>query len=252
MSNNHFYKVALLGSVALLLPNASVAQTVEANDVVTLSDWRNDDLYSNGISVEQMMDDADVYGPGNEEIGSVENVLIGENGRVLSIIAQVGGFWDIGDTHVNVPWDQVEVSAGNRIVVPVTEENADDYSIYADDLVTAAEATGSVQTVDDDLETGPRTWRATDLIGDYARLRDEDTYANYGYIEDIIIRNGEVAAVLVSADVGWGGQRGTYAYPYYGYGYGWSPAASTYDLPYNRDEIGALEPYDRSQMDLYN
>ena len=98
--------------------------------------------------------------------------------------------------------------------------------------------------------TGPRAWRATDAIGDFARLKDGDGYANYGYVDDLIIRGGEIAAVVVSPDVGVGAAApGVYAYPYYGYDYGWDPGLNTYDLPYDREEVGALEPFDYERFD---
>ena len=56
------------------------------------------------------MDEASVYGPTGEDIGSVENLVIGAEGRLLGIIAQVGGFLSIGDTHVFVPWEQLQFS----------------------------------------------------------------------------------------------------------------------------------------------
>ncbi len=235
----------LAAATALTLP--ATAQTLTTENVIALDDWNYDELYANGLSVDQMLDDADVFGPTGEEIGTVENVLIGTDGRVLSIIAQVGGFWDIGDTHINVPWDQVQVTSREAVAIPVTEDTVEDYSLYADDLVTAAEATGAVEEVDDDLATGPRVWRATELIGDYARLREDEGvggYANYGYVNDIIIRDGEVAAVIVEPDVGWAGARGPYAYPYYGYGVGWQPGTAYYDLPYGRGDVENMEAFD--------
>ncbi len=174
--------------------------------------------------------------------------MFSSDGQVLSIIAQVGGLWDIGDTHVNVPWDQVEV-VGTRVTIPVTEDTADDYSLYSDELITAAEATGSIETVDDDVATAARVWRATELIGDYVRVRDDDTYANYGYVEDLIVRDNMLAAVAVRADVGWAGTRGAFAYPYYGYDYGWTPGSTYYDLPYTAGEVGQAEPFDYDRFD---
>lgn len=230
----------------------AIAQTLEADQIVALEDWDPDELYTGGLSVERLMDEFEVYGPTGDDIGSVENVLIGADGRVLSIIAQVGGFWDIGDTHVNVPWDQVEIGADERVVIPVTEETVDDYSVFADEVISAIDATGSVEVVDDDVEPVGRVWRATDLIGDYARLRQDTGYANYGYVNDVLIRNGEVAAVIVNPDVGmWreeGVYDGPYAYPYYGYGYGWNPGANYYDLPYARDEVAGMEPFEYDRL----
>ncbi|HEV7344898.1 MAG TPA: PRC-barrel domain-containing protein [Devosia sp.] len=225
--------------------------TVQSNEVITLADWRYDDLYGQGVSVEELMDDMEVWGVTGEEIGSVENVLFGADGQVLALVAEVGGFWDIGDTHVSIPWDMVEVGLEN-IVVPVTEDTVGDYSVfnegyaYDDAYVTATSAATDIQEVGGDgfdtLETGPSVWRATDLIGDYARIRDADTYQNYGYVNDIIIRDGEIAATVISADAGYGAP-GYYAYPYTGYAGG-----DYYDVPYGRTEVDTLEPYDYNRM----
>lgn len=235
--------------LALALPVAATGQTVATDDVVALSDWTYDDLYAGGLSVEEFIDEMDVYGVGGDEIGDVENVLLGSDGRVLSIIAEVGGFWDIGDTHVNIPWDAVDIRAdGEGVTVPVTEETVDDYALYPDEMITETEAGTTIKPVDDDPVTGARVWRATELIGDYARLRDGDGYLNYGYVDDVIIRDGRVAAVMVRPGSGWG-TPGVYGYPYYGYEYGWEPGLAHYDLPYAREEIVALEPFDYDRFE---
>lgn len=220
-------------------------QTVTPQEVVTLSEWNTDDLYVNGLSVDDMIDDADVYGVNGEEIGSIENVIFSNDGRVISVVAEVGGFWDMFDTHVNVPWDEVRVNAEGEIAIPVTEENVEDYSTWKTGYLTAGEAGGNVEVVDDDLETGPALFRATDLIGDYSRIRDGDSYRNYGYINDLIIRDGQLQAVVVSPDSGYGMTRGAYAYPYYGWG--WNAGRPYYDMPYGAGDVadvGALD-YER-------
>ena len=57
--------------------------------VVSLPDWRYDDLYSNGVSARNLFD-RDVYGRTGDEIGDVEDILIGPDGQVKSIVAEVG------------------------------------------------------------------------------------------------------------------------------------------------------------------
>ncbi|MEX2375838.1 MAG: hypothetical protein WD942_09695, partial [Dehalococcoidia bacterium] len=122
-----------------------------------------------------------------------------------------------------------------------------DYSVFNDELVTLGDA-GEIQEVGGhgfgDVETGPRVWRATDLIGDYARLVQNDGFRNYGYVNDIIIRNGQIAATVISPDSGYGAG-GYYAYPYTGYTDG-----DYYDLPYGDDEVGAVEPFEYDRMTL--
>lgn len=238
---------------AAMAQQATTAAPLSDAEVINLNEWRYDELYTQGWRAEDFWA-AEVYGPAGEEIGDVENLIIGQDGKILSIIAEVGGLWDIGDTHVNVPWDQVEIAPGlDRITIPVTEENVGDYSLFKTNLLTAEKAAGETQVVDDDLATGMQAWKLTDLTNDYVRLRGDDAgaHANYGYVDDVIFsRDGELQAVVVRPDVGYGAP-GYYAYPYYGYGYGWVPGTPYYDLPYRQNEIGELEPFDYERMGDY-
>jgi hypothetical protein len=212
--------------------------------VLALDNWNYDTAYRYGWSVERLMDQAEVIGPSGDDIGSVENVIVGDRGHILGIIAQVGGFWDIGDTHVFVPWNEVQVSPDlERAVVPIREDNVDQYSGYANDVLRRA-ATGRTQVVDDDLATGPHIWRATDLIDDYAYLNNQ---TGYGYVNDLIFTpDGDLHAVVVNASPGWGG--GYRAFPFYGYAYGWSPSYSGYNLGYGTADVGRMNRFDYSRM----
>lgn len=236
-------------ALALSLPTLAAAQEDIQADVVPLSGWNHDDLYAGGISVKELMD-ADVNGPTGEDIGDVENVLFDQSGNVLSIVAEVGGFLEIGDTHVNIPWDQVQVTeGGDEVAIPVTQEAVEDYTLFTDPIVTRGEAVTDIEQVSGDnagvVGTGPAVWRATEVIGDYARLKDGDGWANYGYVSDLILHDGKIAAVVVGPDVTWG-RPGLYAYPYYAAG--WHPGSEFYDLPYERAEADALEPFDPDRL----
>lgn len=217
MSNRSFLTLPL----ALALGTAGGAagaqqQAPEAlsdAEVIALSEWRYDDLYSGGISADDVIDEMVVYDPTGEEIGIVEDILIGPEGRVVAIVAEVGGIWDIGDTHVSVPYDRVEMAADQSgIVVPVTEGTVGDYGNRGD----AATLTG-VENVDSEIAAGiddvplPRAWRVS------------------GYVNDIILRDGEVAAVVVQPDRSFGS--GYRAYPCYGHGTGWDAGAPYHDMP---------------------
>jgi len=247
---------------------------VTAGEIISLNEWGYDELYTDGVSVEELLD-ADVIDATGEDVGDVENVLFGPGGELVSVIVEVGGFWDIGDTHVNVPWSLVETAAweDGGIMIPLTEEQLADpasYGLFNEDLgygygdagpalnanldditdetLVASEEVGQVSGDGIGVvETGPRVWRAPDLIGDYARLRDGDSMINYGYVEDIIVRDGQIAAVLVTPDRGWG-TNGDRAYPYYGAGYGWEPGRENYDLPYDRTEADQLGAFDDDRL----
>ena len=242
-------KTTLLAATALFAaPAIANAQTVEADRIAPLSEWNTDELYQNGVSAENLIDDADVYGLNGEEIGDVENIIFNADGTIASLIAEVGGFWDIGDTHVNIPWNQVQASPDYlQLMVPVTEDNVGDYSLFEDDVMTTA-STDTVQEVDDDLLLSGNLWRATELIDDYARLANEGgEYTNYGYVDDIIIQDGRISAVIVDPDVGTG-LGGDYAFPFYGRDYGWQASNPYYDLPYVVSETENMNRFDRTRM----
>lgn len=225
--------------------SAASAQTVDA-DVMALNDWRYDDLYSGAMSAEEFIDEMDVFGPTGEEIGDVEDIIAGQDGKLLAVIAEVGGFWDIGDTHVSIPWSEIEL-VGGGVSVPVTEENVDQYGLFDRDYLTADAAANRIVGEVDAADTGPRSFRLSELIGDYARLRGEgDQPVNYGYVQDVMIRDGEIAAVIVAPDVGYG-VGGFYGYPWHGHGY--IPGGRYYDMPYAERDIADMEAFEYDRVE---
>lgn len=243
----------LATTTAICLGLGLAAPTVYGQDsantqpeVVNLAEWRVQDLYADGWSAEEFIDEAEVVDPDGEKIGDIENLLIDQDGKLLSVIVEAGGFIDIGDTHLAVPWDQVEiVQDGEAIMVPVNDENIEEYSLFGEwGYVTAEEvSTGDVEAVQEDITTGPSVWRASALINDYARLQDGGI--NYGYVDDLIFDNeGMLTAVVVEPDIGYGGV-GPYAYPFHGF----DPYGPYYDLPYAEADIAELEPFDYDQLE---
>ncbi len=232
-------------TAASILALFAAAPVLAQDDVQVLSTWNYESLYAEGWSVENMFDETEVVDINGEDIGDVENVIFSNDGEVLGIIAQVGGFWDIGDTHVHVPWADVVVEAGiSRIQVPVTEETVDDYDVFGDywtdeQIITETD-TATTQAVDDDLAAGPEIFKATDLIGDYMYLSDG---TRYGYVSDIVVQDGKISAVVT--DAGAYGRRGYYAYPY---AYRSDMVGPRYNLPYGPDEIETIESFDYEQL----
>lgn len=253
--------IAALASGAVQAQDATDAEQLSDSEKIgqgeirAIDSWTYDDIYADGWSVDEMLDDVEVVGADGEEIGDVENVMFDAEGKILAVIAEVGGFWDIGDTHVSVPWDQVEVGDGS-IAVPVTEENVEEFSIFGEGGFYHEEAAQDVQQVDDDLTAGAGVFKATDLIGDYAYLTGGE---RYGYVDDVVVREGAIEAVVI--DAGAYGTPGYYAYPYRGYGYGYAeggmdagygtgygPGNWRYDVGYDADEITVIDTFDPDRM----
>lgn len=225
---------------------ASDNQASEDDSVQVLATWTYAPLYEEGWSVENMFNVTDVTDPGGEVIGDVENVIFRNNGEVLGIIAQVGGFWDIGDTHVFVPWDDVSIGDDvSQAQVPVTEEEVDNFDIFGategDDTVAEGDASDT-NVVDDDLTAGEDVFKATDLVGDYAYLSDG---VRYGYVADLIVEGGEISAVV--SDAASYGRSGYYAYPYQE-GRGSTAMGPRYQMPYDQAEIDTIENFDYTQL----
>jgi sporulation protein YlmC with PRC-barrel domain len=51
-----------------------------------------------------------VYGPNNEKIGDINEVLVDRNGKAEAVVIGVGGFLGIGEKDVAIPFDQVRWS----------------------------------------------------------------------------------------------------------------------------------------------
>ncbi|KQW25439.1 hypothetical protein ASE36_21105 [Rhizobium sp. Root274] len=260
-------------STAATYSAAQEASDVQVDDVISLAEWNNDALYQKGWSAEELFD-RKVFGRDGEEIGDVEDLIIGSNGELLALVAEVGGIWDIGDTHISIPWEQVKFREDGAVSVPVTEENADEFSILNEP--GAQELQQGVVSDLDNRELGPRAWRASELMGDIARILSDRSagsgepapaaatkqaeqdeapstanqprlYQGYGYVSDLIFDEGRVAAAVVDRDSGYG-TRGRYAYPYYGYDHGWTPGSRHYDLPYNRQEAVTITSFDYDRL----
>ncbi|WP_292294702.1 PRC-barrel domain-containing protein [Marivita sp.] len=214
--------------------------------VQVLANWSYAPLYEEGWSVENMFNVTDVTDATGETIGDVENVIFSNTGEVVGIIAQVGGFWDIGDTHVFVPWE--DVSIGNDISlaqVPVTEDEVDNFDVFGaaegDGMIAEGDASGT-NVVDDDLVAGQGIFKATDLIGDYAYLADG---VRYGYVADIIVQDGAITAVV--SDAASYGRSGYYAYPYED-GRVSPLMGARYQMPYDQAQIDTIENFDYTQL----
>lgn len=49
------------------------------------------------------------YGSDYEQIGEIEDVVLDQGGQMIGIVAEVGGFLDIGDKHVLVPVEDLRL-----------------------------------------------------------------------------------------------------------------------------------------------
>lgn len=223
-------KRTLTTTAVMLTLGVTTQSMAQSADVIPLEEW-NQQSYDEGWSAERLIN-LEVRGTEGEAIGEVENILVGPDGNVQSLILEVGGFLDIGDTHLKVDWNQVAVDPSGElgyVTVPVDADNYDQFDISA--------SSG-------DVESGPRAFRATELIGDYVAL---DGMNDYGYVNDLVFdKAGALQSVVVNQNSMLGG--GYRAYPYYGYDHGFDPGLDRYQLPYEQNEIDALDLFDYDTM----
>jgi sporulation protein YlmC with PRC-barrel domain len=206
-----------------------MAAPVLAADAIDIRSWKLDEAGRAGWSVKKLIG-TKAFGPNRKKVGNVENIIFSPDGKVRKLIVTTGGFLGIGDTPLAVNWKDVKIGPGASYVnTPLTAESVAKYGLF--------------DGMPDQVAIGPREWRATELIGDYVNLKN----IHYGEVRDLIIsKDGELKAVIVSPDVGYGsygGYGGYYAYPFYGFGYGWDPGRDHYDLPFGKTDIANLLPY---------
>jgi sporulation protein YlmC with PRC-barrel domain len=202
------------------------AKSVEVR-TLDLHSWKLDP--ATGWSVKKLIGKK-VKGPKGENVGEVDNIVFGPDGKVRVLIVSTGGFLGIGDKNLAVKWPDVTPGPGYEFVTtPITAESVKKYGLFDG----FPKSSGPL---------APRDWRATELIGDYVNLKGN---LHYAFIRDLIVSDGgELKAVIVNPDVGFDhGQGNYYAYPFYGYPHGWHPGNAHYDLPYDKAAITDLLPY---------
>jgi sporulation protein YlmC with PRC-barrel domain len=63
-------------------------------------------LHSVDVSAKALLNES-VKNAANETIGDVNDVLIGDNGKITAVIVGVGGFLGMGEKDVALPYDQL-------------------------------------------------------------------------------------------------------------------------------------------------
>ena len=102
------------------------------------TDWRGSKLIG-----------AIVYGPDNASIGSINELLIGNESKVRAVVIGVGGFLGVGEKNVAVPLDSLNItrkpdsSVIDKISVNYTKDELKSAPTFAYDETSKAQTTGS-------------------------------------------------------------------------------------------------------------
>ena len=74
--------------------------------------------------------EADAIGNDWNEIGEIEDVILDRSGQMIGVVAEVGGFLDIGDKHVMIPVENLRLTPiddrNYAIVTRFTEEQLEE------------------------------------------------------------------------------------------------------------------------------
>jgi len=229
--------IGALAAGTALAATAAAQQAASVRDdakIVKLSDF-NVSEHQDGWLADEMRG-AKVLGRDDDQVGTVQSIVINREGQVERLVIETGGFLDIGDKVISVPWSKFDVTPGEEgIKADVDADNVEDFSLFGDW---------------ESGRTGPRAFRASELTGDYVTLKDGE---GYGYVRDLLFdRQGKLRSIIVEPDVAYDAA-GYYAYPYHGYGYDYGyefdPGLDHYGLPYGADEVGEHEPFDYGAFD---
>lgn len=204
------------------------ADSKDGSTWVDITTWDYDSLYEDGWSAENLLYE-DVYGENGEVVGEVEDLMIGPDGKIRKVIVEGGGFLDIGDTHIAVPWNEVSHARNNAISASVTEESLSGFRLF------------------DDMDSKPAmspNWRLRDLLGDYLTLADG---VGFGIVDDVIFsQDDKIEAIIVRPSYGYGFTRGPVAFPYYGDNF--RPYDPYYGVPYTIVELKDVRPFNYGEL----
>jgi sporulation protein YlmC with PRC-barrel domain len=176
----------------------------------------------------------EIYGPDEESIGEVSDLVLQEDGETRAALIDVGGFLGVGEKEVAIPFDQIEVQPGEngeepRLTVALTREELEQFPAWEDpaDLAeadqTGAATTETVVTTEQPeqpegqqsaeteageaeqpmpagqmAEVGSRDLSAENLIGTAIYSPEDETVGEVGDV--IFDQGGSIQAVIV--DVG--------------------------------------------------
>lgn len=216
--------------------------TSNDTNVRSIDEWSYAPIYEKGGFRAEKMLEAKVFGTQGAEIGDIKNILLDQKNQIVGVIAEVGGMWDSGDRHISVPWDEV-VFSENGVEIPVQQDNVEEYDIFRefDEAYVSEQELERIKEVEEDVALGPRTWKITDVLHDYVRMKDG---TDYGLITDALFaKDGVMQAIIIKPANTETGQ-GPRAYPFYGYPQGWRPGDRHYVLPFAREDIETLPVFE--------
>ena len=118
------------------------------------------DTLMNADVTAEMLTGTDVYGPNDEEVGEIGDLVIGDDGTVSDVIVDVGGFLGLGEKPVSIAYDSVQIMKQTdgddmRAYVAMTEDQLKELPKY--EAEPAADATTDMPAADAPAADAPAT-----------------------------------------------------------------------------------------------
>nr|CAD6630553.1 hypothetical protein RNT25_04457 [arsenite-oxidising bacterium NT-25] len=240
--------ISLLAAIAAPV---AVAQQSTSRDAASdpsvkiIPGWSYRPLYDAGISVEELLDEGRVLDRSGGDVGKIESLIFADNGEALAVIAEIGGYFEMGGTHVSIPWNQLDLSDDDLTAkAPIDEDNLADYTQFDESGILTKTDTSKIGTVEADrgLDLGEKVFRARDLMGDHAYIAND---RRWGYVNDLVVRDGRLVAIVV--EVAAQGPSRHYAYPFDGEPQ-IDPGSRRYTLPLNENQIADIDEFDYDKL----
>lgn len=140
-------KPATPPSVESSMPSTATAQPNFVQNQ-NATDWRGSKLIG-----------ATVYGPDNASIGSINDVLIANDGSVNAAVIGVGGFLGVGEKDVAIPFDKLTItrsansSSIDKVTVSYTKDELKNAPKFAYFEGTPSPTTGSGSSMTDKIKS---------------------------------------------------------------------------------------------------
>lgn len=115
----------ILAAAGLLMASAASFPAFAADNAQTADEFRTSKLVG-----------SNVYNAANENIGSIEDIILKPDGTMDEVVLSVGGFLGIGDKYVGVPFTSLKVSRDGDSAKITTDATKDslkalpDYKFY--------------------------------------------------------------------------------------------------------------------------
>ena len=109
--------------LSLALPGALAAQT--SGTTGTSQPTQSQSGTMRAATIDDGIVGKDLYGANNQEVGEIDDVVMGQDGKVESVLVDVGGFLGMGSKRVAIPVDEIEMNGERVVATGLTKERAE-------------------------------------------------------------------------------------------------------------------------------